>query len=705
VSSNSGAWGIAMWRDDSGTQGEGISLSGGDAIDSALPTDPLGCLNAPPDGLGLPGIRAGDVVFAQTDGVVQFEDFYENRILTFRATICNDGCPGCPTGRAKAKRLLREWSRTCTGATLAIFTDCHDPDATNEERVVTGPYLVRGRPRAADLTWSTSDLGCADVLLRFDAQDHRLVILPEENDAASPWTGTLCEDVLTEGDAARVNDLLDPRQRATAWALGGGTATQTRPTTGGPHNQGYFQQAMTVQNASNMTIPQAGTGTSGRPVVAGQKVYVSAYWYKSVTTGVQRIDVAWYDAAGVLLSTTAGSDLAIATANVWWRAGQSFTAPANAAFYTPILTWNGTYTAGTTVRVADALAEVFEAAETSAEGIYFDGAWLGSWTGTADASTSTSRVARINYAWDPRGTTGSQWAVNGGSGSSVAESLLTSQSDGPVISGVTTDTYVRYTWLTGNSGGTPSVQYSALHVPTEAFEIGDQVTVSLYVRPSIAIAAHTVFLSQQVNGADGANVNGAAEGALTANVWTRVDATLTLTVYAEGINEAGVSFGTVNFPTGTTVDVAYALIERVGATDDYFDGNSDLSVWQGTENASISLQGEGEAAAVGTDVTVVGDLCAYPVFELTGPLTGPITIYYDGDSTIVYNGDIGVDDAPVFIDTRYTRAYQAGVDVSANLSGSLAAALPLGTTMITVTSGPLDTGTVQICWQNAVISG
>jgi hypothetical protein len=704
VSSNSGAWGVAMWRDDSDTQANGISLEGGDPIIPYLPTVPLGCLKLPPDGLGVPAQRDGDVTFAQTDGVVMFEDFYENRFITLRVSICNDGCPGCPTGRAKVKRLLREWSRTCTGATLALFTDCHDPGATNEERVVTGPFLVRGRPRIAEVTWLRSNFGCADVLLRFDAQDHRLVILPTENDAATPWTGTLCEDVLTEGDAARTNDLLDPRQRVTTWNLGGGAGTLTRPVTDGPHNQGYFQNAVTVQNVTDMTIPQAGTGVSGRSVVAGQKVFVSAYWYKSVTTGVQRIDVAWYDAAGVLLSTTAGADLAIAVANTWWRDGEEFTAPANAVFYTPILTWNGTYAAATTLRVADAMAEVFEAAETATEGIYFDGAWLGTWTGAADNSTSTSRVARINYAWDPRGTTASQWAVTGGTGATVTESLITGASDGPVIAGVTTDTYVRYTWTTGNSAGTPDVRYSALHVPTEAFEIGDEVTVSLYVRPSVAIANHTPFLSQQVNGADGANVNGAAEGALAEDVWTRVDTTVTLTVYADGINEAGVSLPGAVFANGTTIDVGYVLIERVNATDDYFDGNSDLSVWQGAENASISLQGEGEAAAVAVDVTVVGDMCAYPVFELDGPLSGPITIYYDGSPTIVYDGDVAAGET-VFIDTRYTRAYLNGEDVSANLSGVIAAALPLGTTTITVTSGPLDTGTVTICWQNAVISG
>ena len=168
MSRNAGAWGVALWRDNSLNQDEGISLEGGNEIVPYLPTTPLGCLTLPPDGLGLPGIRSGDVVFAQVDGVEQFEDFYENRILTFRVSICNDGCPGCPTGRAKVKRLLREWSRTCSGATLALFTDCHDPGATLEERAVTGPFLVHGRPRAGDITWLRSNFGCAQVLLRFE---------------------------------------------------------------------------------------------------------------------------------------------------------------------------------------------------------------------------------------------------------------------------------------------------------------------------------------------------------------------------------------------------------------------------------------------------------------------------------------------------------------------------------------------------------
>lgn len=41
-----------------------------------------------------------------------------------------------------------------------------DPTAPVDE--ATAPYIVTGRPRVADITWSTSNFNCADLLLRFD---------------------------------------------------------------------------------------------------------------------------------------------------------------------------------------------------------------------------------------------------------------------------------------------------------------------------------------------------------------------------------------------------------------------------------------------------------------------------------------------------------------------------------------------------------
>ena len=59
----------------------------------------------------------------------------------------------------------------------------------------------------------------------------------------------------------------------------------------------------------------------------------------------------------------------------------------------------------------------------------------------------------------------------GTGGSVIAESLITGSSDGPPVDNTTTDTYIRYTWTTGGAAGLSQARYSALHVPTEAFEI------------------------------------------------------------------------------------------------------------------------------------------------------------------------------------------------------------------------------------------
>src|SRR3546814_9471225 len=78
------------------------------------------------------------------------------------------------------------WSRNCDGASLVIFSDCHDQDATQEEKTYLGPYIVHGRPRVADVAWRRSDIGGADVTLRFDCEDAalRLVI---DSDVGQPW--------------------------------------------------------------------------------------------------------------------------------------------------------------------------------------------------------------------------------------------------------------------------------------------------------------------------------------------------------------------------------------------------------------------------------------------------------------------------------------------------------------------------------------
>lgn len=175
MSGNEGAWAVVL---------EGAVLSGDNEAEA------LGILSVPPEGLDPPDLRTEDVTYPQRDGVQHFSDWYGPRFITLAdVSVCNDGCPGCPSARAKVRDLTAAWSRKCDDVELVIFTDCHDPDASDEDRALTGPFGVIGRPRVANYTWLTSNLGCAIMLFRFDAVDHRLYVLDGDG---TPGSGGRC---------------------------------------------------------------------------------------------------------------------------------------------------------------------------------------------------------------------------------------------------------------------------------------------------------------------------------------------------------------------------------------------------------------------------------------------------------------------------------------------------------------------------------
>lgn len=566
MSGNSGAWGIALWQDGKDTTGseqaqeQGISLSGGHAIDPWLPTVPLGYLTAPPDGLGVPPVRNGDVAFAQRDGVVQFADYYEPRQITLQVDVPNEGCPGCSpainetfldlsgvipgrattpnspslnitgdidirahiamddwtpaaqqvieskwgaagtrsqllrvetsgalrlfwtadgttalsaassvlpamangadlwvratldvdngagghdirfytstngvfwtqfgstvtqagltsifagtapldvgsdsngtasllagqvfsleirsgidgtivadpdftdvgvgsvqfqddqgnlwsiiapavigstpapapmSARQKVARLTQEWSRNCTGATLVIFSDCHDPDATEEERVYLGPYFVHGRPRVAEVTWRRSDIGGATVLLRFDAADARLVL--GDTIPGTLWTTQQVQSL----DADEQNMLPDPDLSGLTMTLNGATVDDSFVLQGGPSGPDggpFFRRVILAPNTTSpMTMVLSPTGLNAVPVVAGQQYTVSAWARKAPGGGpAMRVDWQWYTAAGANLSTN--SSAALSPTATWERFSNTQTAPATAAFVQPKIVWTG----------------------------------------------------------------------------------------------------------------------------------------------------------------------------------------------------------------------------------------------------------------------------------------------------------------------------------------------------------------------------
>jgi hypothetical protein len=199
-------------------------------------------------------------------------------------------------------------------------------------------------------------------------------------------------DILTDletgpagDDVYVINENTDPRMTATTMTLQGATVTDTRPSTGGPDGRSFFRRHMNTANTSSpMSMPLEPTGTGGIPVVPGEAWVGSWYARKSPTGGPSpRMDVTWYDSAGVSLSTTAGASKT-GTAS-WQRFEQQFTAPASAAFARPNVAWSGTALVNQDLDVAQAQ---FEKGTVATQ--YIDGGTVGAeWiNGTPNASAS-----------------------------------------------------------------------------------------------------------------------------------------------------------------------------------------------------------------------------------------------------------------------------------------------------------------------------
>lgn len=113
-----------------------------------------GCLQEPPDGLGLPELEVADTDYLSRDGVRMYDDWYQPRILTFQVAISNihcatrtncTGCSACDSGRPggylrNLYLLRREWGRYCYDAELVIYTDCHEDFTQSVEPVAINLY-------------------------------------------------------------------------------------------------------------------------------------------------------------------------------------------------------------------------------------------------------------------------------------------------------------------------------------------------------------------------------------------------------------------------------------------------------------------------------------------------------------------------------------------------------------------------------------
>lgn len=155
----------------------------------------IGGLNATPDGLGLPGRRVEDVIYAQRDGLRMFNDWYENRLITLTATIVGDSdCEGgdCQSVRELVQQLMQAWKRPGGLTELVLYPPCYpDPvggfglgpfgqtpfGGSGINRNLTGPYGIVGKPRQGQVTWLYRSEQIAEVTLRFDSLDQNIFIL------------------------------------------------------------------------------------------------------------------------------------------------------------------------------------------------------------------------------------------------------------------------------------------------------------------------------------------------------------------------------------------------------------------------------------------------------------------------------------------------------------------------------------------------
>lgn len=151
-----------------------------------------------PDGLGSPGVRTEDVVYAQRDGMRPFNDWYLNRIVTLTATIgpvnpddCTSG--DCSTVREQVAQIIQAWKRSCCDLELVLYPPCYagpegfglgpfglgpfGGEAVNRD--IEGPYGIVGRPRLqpGHLKWLYRGEQIAQLVLRFDAIDQKIFVL------------------------------------------------------------------------------------------------------------------------------------------------------------------------------------------------------------------------------------------------------------------------------------------------------------------------------------------------------------------------------------------------------------------------------------------------------------------------------------------------------------------------------------------------
>lgn len=180
----------------------------------------------------------------------------------------------------------------------------------------------------------------------------------------------------------RTNLALNPsiETATTGWSTGGGGGgTLTRDAT--QAYSGTYSLKVTTTGAGNSLVLYG--SASRTPVTAGTTYSFSAYVRSAATSRLVDIVANWYDAGGASLSTTSGTQISTST-SAWVRPTHTVAAPALAT--SVVIQVRLASVVSSEVHYVDGL--LLEAAASA--GTYFDGSTTNaSWTGTANASTST----------------------------------------------------------------------------------------------------------------------------------------------------------------------------------------------------------------------------------------------------------------------------------------------------------------------------
>lgn len=273
--------------------------------------------------------------------------------------------------------------RLTAGATVLDVTVLDASSLSNPRRSIAH-YPIGGGPPDVTLRAGTGLSGSLELLCADAAT------------ADAVYAAHLSGQVLRLDNWYRQNLVKDPRLTTATWTLAGSTGTLTHATEGGPNGHGYFEYVLaTATTTSPMTVPFTPSGLTAIPVTPGAPCIISAYLWQSVNSNVQRFDAQWYNSAGQGLSASQGGDLILPgePSSTWYREAVVHTPPAGAAFMRPQMSWSGSYAAGQTLRVADALVEYGTVLRD-----WFDGGTpagstlLNEWDGVANASVSRQYI-------------------------------------------------------------------------------------------------------------------------------------------------------------------------------------------------------------------------------------------------------------------------------------------------------------------------